>query len=77
MVQTTAPDFSNYDDSGAWPYLIDEVRQLVVSGTGCEKGTLCSQAGWAAGWGEGQSEARGAMLLKQCMAWRVQGDCDI
>lgn len=25
LVQTTAPDFSNFDDSGAWPYLIDEV----------------------------------------------------
>ena len=24
-LQGTAPDFSNYDDSGAWPYLIDEV----------------------------------------------------
>ena len=23
-LQGTKPDFSNYDDSGAWPYLLDE-----------------------------------------------------
>lgn len=37
--QTTAPDFSNYDDSGAWPYLIDEVRTCdcwAVAGMECK-----------------------------------------
>ena len=24
VLQSTSPDLSDYDDSGAWPYLIDE-----------------------------------------------------
>ncbi|KAL4452395.1 hypothetical protein ABPG75_008057 [Micractinium tetrahymenae] len=29
FVLNTAPDFSNYDDSGAWPYLLDEFVELM------------------------------------------------
>lgn len=35
-VQQIKPDFSNYDDAGAWPYLMDEFVEYMKKKNGMQ-----------------------------------------